>query len=221
MAYWYTGSAFFQIPQSINQSIIYHVNLFLSKVILLELSRTAFEFFPVIWVCLCEVLHALDISFNFRSRSANVILPSHLKRKRDEEKFKNKRMRSGTIQEWDHDIVCIPLTSDLIISYPRGKARTRLGALGLIGKIRISSLMSVEEVQKEIRSVFKGPMKNKPNFKFLFLQPTGVGTKTLSIPPVSNIFSWIPQQVAKSGNKQAIYILAQEELAVKLDSEVN
>ena len=82
--------------------------------------------------------------------------------------------------------------------------------------------MSVEEVEKEIRSVFKGPMEGRPDFKFSYLQPTGVGTKTLSIPPVSDTFSWTPQQVAKlGGNKQAIYILAQEDLAVSVDPDVS
>jgi len=65
-------------------------------------------------------------------------------------------------------------------------------------------------------------MKDRQDFKFSYLQPTGVGIKTLSIPPVPNTFSWTAQQVAKLGEyKQAIYILAQEDLMVTLDLDVS
>ena len=49
-----------------------------------------------------------------------------------------------------------------------------------------------------------------------------MGAKVLTIPAVSNTFTWTAQQVAKIGNyKQPIYILAQEPLAVSLDSDVS
>ena len=82
--------------------------------------------------------------------------------------------------------------------------------------------MTVEEVEKEICSVFNSPMGGKLDFKFTFLQAAGTGTKVLAIPAVSNTFTWTAQQVAKLGNyKQPIYILAQEPLAVSLNSDVS
>lgn len=48
------------------------------------------------------------------------------------------------------------------------------------------------------------------------------GTRTLTIPSVSDSFSWTAQQVAKlCNNKQAIYILALDELSCSLESEVS
>ena len=65
-------------------------------------------------------------------------------------------------------------------------------------------------------------MGGRSDFHFQFLQSTGVGTKTLTIPSVSDSFSWTAQQVAKLGNnKQAIYILALDELSCSLVSEVS
>ena len=159
--------------------------------------------------------------FSFhRIRSANVILPSHLKRKRAELNSKSKRPKS--IQQWDRNIICLPHTKESLISYPRKKYRAKLGALGLQGKIRLSSEMTVEEVQKEICSVFDGPMGGKLDFKFTFLQPAGTGTKVLTISAVSNTFTWTAHQVAKLGGyKLPIYILAQERLTVSWDSDVS
>ena len=75
----------------------------------------------------------------------------------------------------------------------------------------------MEEVQREIRSVFCKAMDNRDDFPFVFLQPTGVGSRCLTIPAVSASFMWTAQQVARL--KTPIYILAQDELAVT-DSEV-
>ena len=76
--------------------------------------------------------------------------------------------------------------------------------------------MSVDDVKDEVCSVFSKPMGNRKDFPFIFLQPTGAGSRTLTIPSVSTSFSWTPQQVAKlgSGNKQSIFILAQDDLQV-------
>ena len=83
-------------------------------------------------------------------RSANVILPSHLKRKKAQLNSKSKHPKS--IQQWDHDIICLPHTKESLISYPCKKYCAKLGALGLQGKIGLSSEMTVDEVEKEIRS---------------------------------------------------------------------
>lgn len=85
--------------------------------------------------------------------------------------------------------------------------------MDLIGKIRIGSDMSVQEVEDEVRSTFKKAMKDKSDFQFVFLQPTGAGSRLLTIPTVSSSFVWTAQQVARLGsNKQWIYVLAQEDL---------
>ena len=112
----------------------------------------------------------------------------------------------------------LPKSSESSFAFPRGKFRTKLGSKGLIGKIRLNSSMSVREVEDEICSVFRVPMGDNDDFSFKYLQSTGVGTRTLTIPSVS---VWTAQQVAKLGNsKQAIYILANDELACSLESEM-
>ena len=73
--------------------------------------------------------------------------------------------------------------------------------------------MSEDEVELEIRGVFANQMWNRNDFPFSYLQPTGAGSRTLTLPSVSHSFHWTPQQVAKLGShKQPIYILAKEEL---------
>ena len=51
-------------------------------------------------------------------------------------------------------------------------------------------------MENEIRSVFRGPMDGRDDFMFSFLQSTGVGTRTHTIPSVSASFQWTAQQVA-------------------------
>ena len=58
-------------------------------------------------------------------------------------------------------------------------------------------------------------MNNDPNFPFLYLQPTGCGSKSLIIPSQSSTFNWTSPQVARlSGQAGSIYILAQSELNI-------
>ena len=132
--------------------------------------------------------------------------------------------RPKVIQSWDRDIVCLPkfLCIRGTVKYPRGKFRARLGRLGLMGKIHITEDMSVEEVAAEVRSVFKEPMDNRNDFPFSYLQPTGSGSRTLSIPSVSSSFSWTAKQVARIGNNTGtIYILANDDLILNDDDEVS
>ena len=110
--------------------------------------------------------------------------------------------RSKSVQVWDRDIICLPSSSGSTITFPRGRKHTQLGAMGLIGKMRLTSNMSVTEVEEEIRSVFQGPMGGRHDFRFHFLQPTGVGSRSLAIPSVSSSFEWSAQQVAKLGNSK-------------------
>ena len=128
--------------------------------------------------------------------------------------------RPKCVQVWDRDIICLPFSPGSSFTFPRGRKRTQLGAMGLIGKIRLTSNMSVSEVEDEIRSVFDGPMGGRHDFLFQFLQSTGVGSQTLAIPSVSSSFDWSAQQVAKLGNsKQPIYIIAVDELVSNMESE--
>ena len=85
-------------------------------------------------------------------------------------------------------------SSAAVFSYPHGKYRTKLATYGLIGKLNVSSDMNDDDVAAEIRSIFKGPMNNDPNFQFLYLQPTGCGSKSLAIPSQSSTFTWIKQK---------------------------
>ena len=102
--------------------------------------------------------------------------------------------RPKVIQSWDRDIVCLLkfLCIRGTVKYPRGKFQARLERLGLMGKIHITEDMSVEEVAAEVRSVFKEPIDNRNHFPFGYLQPTGSGSRTLSIPGGgSRIFSMV------------------------------
>ena len=77
------------------------------------------------------------------------------------------------------------------------------------------STMTVAEVENEVQSVFRKPMDDRSDLRFIFLQPTGAGSRTLTLPSVLSSFEWAAQQVAKlASNKQAIYILAWDKLAV-------
>lgn len=102
------------------------------------------------------------------------MLPSFLRRNRYEAK---PAKRSRSVRSWDRDIICLPQSrhnhSESGISYPRGRYRAELGKMGLIGKLHLTSEMDEDVVQKEIRSVFRGPMGCDENFPFLFFQPAG------------------------------------------------
>ena len=130
--------------------------------------------------------------------------------------------KAATVTVWDRDVVCLPrscATGDRYVCFPRGKYRANLGKAGLIGKVRIKSDMSPSEVLDKIRSVFRVQMGNRRDFPFEFLQPTGCGSYALTIPNVSSLFDWTPQQVAKlSSSKGSIFILAKDKLAI--DDEV-
>lgn len=130
--------------------------------------------------------------------------------------------RPKSTQVWDHDIVCLPQSDEPKLSFPREKYRAKLGEKGLIGKIRLTSTMSVEDVKNEVRSVFRYPMGGREDFCFDFLQPTGAASRTLTVPSVSSSFQWTAQQVAKLGNnKQVIYIIATDPLTCSFESEVH
>lgn len=158
------------------------------------------------------------------NRNAFHMLPSYLKRRAGGENVKSKKPKS--VKTWDRDVLCLPDSRKNrqgggSIKYPRGKYRSDLANAGLIGKLHLTSEMTDLDVANEIRSIFKGPMRDDPQFPFLYLQPTGGGSKSLTIPSQSSSFRWIPQQVARlSGQTNMIYILAQSELALPDNVEV-
>ena len=160
--------------------------------------------------------------FIYSNRPTALTLPSYLRQKRVSANTRSAK-RPKVIQAWDRDIVCLPecLNNRGTVKYQRGKYRTRLGTLGLMGKIHITENMEVEEVAMEVRSVFKEPMGNKSDFPFSYLQPTGSGSRTLSIPSTSSSFSWTAKQVARLGNNTGtIYILANHDLILNEEDEV-
>ena len=138
------------------------------------------------------------------------ILPSYLRRRGIKE---NPKKKPKIIKTWDRDIVCIPQsrrnkTKGGNFMYPRSKYRADLASWGLIGKLHLTSTMSDEEVIAEICTVFKDQMNNDPKFPFVYLQPTGGESKSLTIPSQSSSFKWTPQQVARlSGQSGTIYNL--------------
>ncbi len=100
------------------------------------------------------------------------------------------------------------------IKVPRGRVRAKLASYGLVGKVRLNTHMSEEEIFAEIRSVFSIPMGDNPDFKFEILQPAGGGSKTLIIPSRSRTFFWTAKQVILSSGRSNIYILAKDKLTM-------
>lgn len=146
------------------------------------------------------------------------VLPSYLRRRRrDDVADRKPPKKAKVVKQWDRDVLCLPRQKGGgVASFPRGKYRTKLADCGLIGKLHMTSEMDDDDVAREIRSIFKGPMRDNSNFKFQYLQSTGGGSKSLSVPAQSESFKWTPNQVARlSGQSGTIYILAEDELDLK------
>jgi len=91
---------------------------------------------------------------------------------------------------YNRAIICLPhwhAKKGKTIKIPR--SRDDLSKHGLIGKVRLSSDMTEEEVLDEIRSVFHTQMNYDPFFKFHILQAAGGTSKSLTIPAVSSSFN--------------------------------
>ena len=119
---------------------------------------------------------------------------------------------------YDRDIICLPhyhSNEDGLVKIPRKKSvRDYLASNRLIGKIRLNSAMSEEDIMKEIRSVFKEPMGFSADFSFKILQLSGCGSKSLIVPVVSSSFKWTASVVAGRNCKVPVYILADDDLNV-------
>ena len=120
--------------------------------------------------------------------------------------------------QYNRDIICLPSSygdgGRRSIPVPRGKQRSLLADLGLQGKITLSSDMDEQAIREEIRSVFIEAVGDDPSFPFTFLQMSGCGGKSLSIPSLSASFQWNAQEVCKLG-KSCIYILAEKRLQIE------
>jgi len=84
------------------------------------------------------------------------------------------------VKTWDRDVLCIPKGGRCTgggINF-RGRFQANLARSGLIGKLHLTSEMSDQDVEDEIRTIFRGPMLNNSSFPFLYLQSTGGGSKT-------------------------------------------
>lgn len=137
-----------------------------------------------------------------------------------------KPKKPKTVKTWDRDIICMPQSRRNMadggnITYPRGKYRAHLASLGLIGKLHLTSEMTDDDVVMEICTVFKRQMTDNLHFPFLYLQATGGGSKSLTIPSQSSSFKWTPQQVARlSTQSGTMYILAKAALDVDIGDEI-
>ena len=76
-----------------------------------------------------------------------------------------------------------------------------------IGKINLSSHMN-EDVKQEIRSVFRGPMGNDPNFPFTFLQGAGEDVDQLPWASKCDLSITFPRNMG---------LLTEEEFRQKMD----
>lgn len=134
-------------------------------------------------------------------------------------KRRGKKTKPQRIYTYDRDIICLPrsyLSKDGLVKIPRKKSvRDYLASNKLIGKIRLQSEMSEEDIMKEIRSVFRRPMGDTSNFSFKILQMSGGVSKSLSEPVLSSSFKWTASAVAGRNSKVPIYILALEDLNVR------
>ena len=132
------------------------------------------------------------------------------------------------IVSWDRNIICI-LKSDQEWRVSKGPL---LPSKEVSSKFRCygsdweatSHLYNMSDmVQAEVRSVFKQAMNGNPYFPFTFLQSTGGGCKTLTVPCVSSSYEWTAQQISRlASGHSSIYIMALEELTLPnpMDSEV-
>jgi hypothetical protein len=118
---------------------------------------------------------------------------------------------------YDRDVVCLPNSYPSQVGryvIPRRETRADLASKGLIGKLRLVSDMTEEDIMEEIRSVFAAPMGNDANFPFVFLQRCGPGSNALTAPSVSASFSWTAKEVVRLAGQGCLYIRAESDLVI-------
>ena len=74
--------------------------------------------------------------------------------------------------------------------------------------------MTQQEILDDIRETFQKPMRRKADFDFKVLQPTGGGSKTLTVPCHSKNFEWSASSIVSKITKTPIYLLANEDIKV-------
>ena len=65
--------------------------------------------------------------------------------------------------------------------------------------------MTEDELMSEIRLVFYSQMDEDEFFQFSTLQPSGEGSKTLSVPFVSSSFKWSACSIAVRSTRGPVY----------------
>ena len=126
---------------------------------------------------------------------------------------KRKAAKKGPLKKtttYDRDIICLPKCYGKTLNIPIPRSRTQLAKNGLIGKIRLTSDMTQDDIYDEIRSVFRGPMNGSTTFNFDVLQPAGGHTKCLTIPALSDSYRWTASAIVPKNAKVPLYILAKE-----------
>ena len=140
------------------------------------------------------------------------VLPSAFLRKRCPKKALSKMFT------YERDIICLPSSFHKpsgAIKIPRSpQIREYLSKNKLMGKIRLNSSMTEDNIFSEIRSVFSVPMRDDSLFYFKVLQPTGGTSKSLTIPSVSPTYKWTASAICGKNSKVPLYILAVDDLMV-------
>ena len=113
---------------------------------------------------------------------------------------------------YDRDTICLPKSYGKSSIIPIPRLRHELAENGLIGKIRLRSDMTQDDIFDEIRSVFRGPMDESSTFRFDILQPAGGHSKSLTIPALSDSSRWTASAIVSKNAKVPLYILAKERL---------
>ena len=117
---------------------------------------------------LCALLAITNLFFLFTCRR---VLPTTFLKKRLQDCDRTKKHVKALTYNRD---ICLPKSSKSKngdIKIPRGhEIRDMLSRNGLIGKVRLSSEMTEEEIMDEIRSVFATAMNDDPDFRFAILQ---------------------------------------------------
>ena len=125
---------------------------------------------------------------------------------------------------YDRDIVCLPFcysSKHGKYAIPRSETRATLASSGLIGKVRLSSDMSQDQILTEIRSVFSAEMNENQNFPISFLQRSGQGSNSLTVPSISNSYQWSAKEVVRMAGQGCIYIKAEARLNCEMVGGIN
>ena len=154
----------------------------------------------------------LSTSSSIICRAKSPVLPSNFLTKRNAITKRSNSKTKEKVFTYDRDIICLPKSYGRSSNIPIPRSHTQLSKNGLIGKIRLTSDMTQEDIFDEIRSVFRGPMQGSSTFLFDVLQPAGGHSKSLTIPALSDSFKWTASAIVSKNAKVPLYVLAKEPL---------